>query len=120
MTNTPTLWKDMTDAEKGTLLLACHNGETLQSHFMRGWSDLCTFEPRLYPRFAYRIKPKTPKVETHEHRCHVWLCGDASMICPKGHITGAGLGNITHTYTITDGVVTACNTIIHNNGEVDQ
>ena len=119
MTNTPKLWKDMTDANKGELLLARHNGETLQSYAeSKGWSNLRTFEP--FTEYAYRIKPKTPKVETHEHRCHVWLCSDGSMICPKGHITGGGLGNITHTYIITEGIVTACNTIIHNNGEADK
>ena len=119
MTNTPKLWKDMTDAEKGTLLLASHRGEAIQYwngasyHNMPEYSEWFGFQ-------AYRIKPKAPKVETYEHRCHVWLCSDGSLICPKGHITGGGLANITHTYTITDGVVTGCDTIIHKNGEADQ
>jgi hypothetical protein len=38
-----------------------------------------------------------------------------------GHYDDMGkIANITHTYTITDGIVTGCDTIIHNNEEADQ
>jgi hypothetical protein len=118
MTNTPKLWKDMTAPEKGELLLARHNGETLQSYSTRGWSDLCRFEP--WVNYAYRIKPKAPKVETFTNRVQLWDDEDVTRIC-YGHGDELGkISNITHTYTITDGVVTSCDTIIHNNEEADQ
>ena len=120
MTDAPKLWKDMTDAEKGELLLACHNGETLQSHWSRGWSDLYTFEPRLYPRFAYRIKPKAPKVETFISRVQLWDDEYITRICYEHGDDQGKIANITHTYTITDGIVTSCDTVIHKNGEADQ
>ena len=56
----PKLWRDMTDAEKGALLLAHHEGATLQVLSVVNWYDVekmvCD------PDATYRIKPE-PKVE---------------------------------------------------------
>jgi hypothetical protein len=111
-TDTPKLWRDMTDAEKGELLLAHHEGKEIECNIDNGvwfYSD-----PQWNAAHAYRIKPKAPKVEKVTDKRQAWLS-------PTGEIRIAGQGdafgkiaNITHTYTITDGIVTACDTIIHD------
>jgi hypothetical protein len=122
MTNQPKLWKDMTDAEKGALLLADQRGEEIQGTVPNGgghnwvsWTE-CQ-RPCWDDGTAYRVKPKAPKVETVEHECHVWKRTGGSLAHYDGHDYGDTDQNITHTYTITDGRVTACDTIIHDNKE---
>jgi hypothetical protein len=63
-TQSPTLWRDMTDAEKGALLLAKFEGRDVDV-----WSDglWCKTTPLFLDTYAYRIKP-TPKVEQHAMR----------------------------------------------------
>jgi hypothetical protein len=118
MTNTPTLWKDMTDAEKGELLLAYHDGAVIECNIDNGvwfYSD-----PQWNAAHAYRIKPKAPKVETFTSRVQLWGDSEVTHICYGHYGETDKIANITHTYTITDGIVTACDTIIHNNEEADQ
>lgn len=63
---TPTLWRDMTDAEKGALLLAKHEGKGIDFWWCGKWDD--TYGSALFlDTCAYRIKP-TPKVEQHAIR----------------------------------------------------
>jgi hypothetical protein len=114
MTNTPKLWGNMTDAQKGALLLAALEGSEIQMSTTGStyWHDV---NPKWGRNSAYRIKPKAPKVETVEHECHIWTRIDGSSAHYGGHDYGDTNHNITHTYTITDGVVTACDTIIHEN-----
>lgn len=58
--NTPKLWRDMSDAEKGALLLADHRGDLIEAyvndHDWKGWVK------RSFPSFAdgnaYRVKPE--------------------------------------------------------------
>jgi hypothetical protein len=114
MKNTPTLWKDMTDAEKGTLLLAHHDGAVIEFFLHIHWRGI-DWQPRWKPGCAYRIKPKAPKVETFISRVQLWDDEGVPRMC-HGHYDDQGkIANITHTYTITDGIVTACDTIIHKN-----
>lgn len=56
----PTLWRDMTDAEKGALLLAKFEGRDVDV-----WSDglWCKTTPLFLDTYAYHIKPE-PKIET--------------------------------------------------------
>ncbi len=71
MTDTPTIWKDMTDAEKGALLLAKHEGRKIQvcnpmhapsnRPHMLSWST--TNMSVLRDNLAYRKAPE-PKLET--------------------------------------------------------
>jgi hypothetical protein len=70
----PKLWRDMTDAEKGALLLAHHEGKVIEwsgisatTGGLTGWSK-CPNRFLWYGEFedmgfAYRVKPE-PKVET--------------------------------------------------------
>lgn len=59
--NTPKLWRDMTDAEKGALLLAFHNDKKCLEIWRNGkWVD-CG-DSTWNNNIAYRIRPE-PKVE---------------------------------------------------------
>ncbi len=59
--NTPKLWRDMTDAEKGALLLAFHNDKKCLEIWRNGkWVDCGYF--MCDNNIAYRIRPE-PKVE---------------------------------------------------------
>jgi hypothetical protein len=72
MTDTPKLWRDMTPEEKGALLLAHHEGQSIQSFGVfvpdMWWGDLPEWEDKV----AYRVKPE-PKRETMMAK----LCIDA-------------------------------------------
>ena len=58
----PTLFGELTDAKKGALLLAEHNGETIERRIYGGmWTDKC--DPSWGVFAAYRVKPK-PVVKT--------------------------------------------------------
>lgn len=56
----PTLWSEMTDAEKGALLLAQHNGEKIDCLFGGKWYR--SVDPKFMPNTSYRVKPK-PRTE---------------------------------------------------------
>lgn len=56
----PTLWSKMTDAEKGGLLLAHHNGEEIE--FLTDGAWWYIERPNWKPSYAYRVKPK-PRTE---------------------------------------------------------
>jgi hypothetical protein len=105
-----TVWEFLTDSEKGALLLAHHEGVDIEfSKFGKGdwqtWSN-----PMWFSSHAYRIKPQPTKVET-EVEYFTYFPGDG--LC----FAGIEDASITITYTITDGIVTACDTIIHKNEE---
>jgi len=52
--DTPKLWRDMTDSEKGALLLAHHEGKVIERHCRDGWrAVLHTF---WHDDVAYRVK----------------------------------------------------------------
>ena len=114
MTETAKIWRDMTDIEKGALLLADQRAEKLQEFWnSKGWEAKENGKPYLEYR-AYRIKPKTPKVNTVQSESHVWIDNEGTPQSGFWHDgSDVTIANITHTYTITDGVVTDCNTIIH-------
>lgn len=60
--DTPVLWRDMTPAEKGALLLAHHEGKAIEAHDGEGWyrgGDYISWSNTV----AYRVKPEA-KVET--------------------------------------------------------
>ena len=57
---TPKLWRDMTDAEKGALLLAHHRGKVIECYREGSWS--ITDTPTWCGSHAYRVRPE-PKVE---------------------------------------------------------
>jgi hypothetical protein len=56
-TDTPKLWRDMTDAEKGALLLAHHEGKVIQ-YWDGCFFDIEFSEPGFYDNDAYRVKPE--------------------------------------------------------------
>ncbi len=58
--DTPKLWRDMTDAEKGALLLAHHDGKVIEWYDGYMWFETVT--PRWYGPHAYRVRPE-PKIE---------------------------------------------------------
>jgi hypothetical protein len=114
MKNTPTLWKDMTDPEKGALLLAAHEGNAIMAYdnVHKYWFK--AERPHWASDFSYRIKPKAPKVETFTSRVQLWDDEGVTRMCYAHGDELGKISNITHTYTITDGIVTDCNTIIHD------
>ncbi len=65
--DTPKLWRDMTDAEKGALLLAAHEGKVIEWSYGLPWVTARTTATGHIPMWsdtcAYRIRPE-PKVET--------------------------------------------------------
>ena len=62
MTDKPKTCAEMTDAEKGALLLAYHEGKTIQTYGPpKGWLDIN--DPRWLDFGVYRIKPE-PKRKT--------------------------------------------------------
>jgi len=56
--DTPKLWRDMTDEEKGALLLAEHEGEVIEYSFMgeEDWAYIPS--PNWTATHAYRVKPE--------------------------------------------------------------
>lgn len=60
--DTPRLWREMTDAEKGALLLAHHDGKVIEN-CQKGDEEWFTSEPCWSGNFAYRVKPE-PVQET--------------------------------------------------------
>ena len=61
----PTPWKDMTDAEKGALLLADLEGQAVEywDALAGKWSEPVAYRPKWFDYDAYRVKPD-PVVET--------------------------------------------------------
>lgn len=60
---TPKTWSEMTDAEKGALLLAEHEGKDIEC-FQKTLNDwVALLYPMFNPDIAYRVKPE-PKRET--------------------------------------------------------
>jgi len=57
----PTVWGDMTPEQKGALLLAEHEGKTIDTWIEGGWTKC--LDPMWRDDCAYRIKPD-PVVET--------------------------------------------------------
>lgn len=101
--DTPKLWKDMSDEEKGSLLLAQHNGEAIEcldTHYNM-WFP-CGDIPLWLKNMAYHVKPKPePKVET---TCAYWCVYGASTYKADGW----------HTHKITFDVIDGkpdCNSV---------
>lgn len=63
--DTPKTWSEMTDEEKGTLLLAHHEGKVIEYRYgvMNEWRNCAGSEPVWEPEALYRIRPE-PKRET--------------------------------------------------------
>ena len=59
------IWGDMTPEAQGALLLACHNGETIQFFSIDEWFD-ADHKLSWYDDAKYRVKPADPVVVTHE------------------------------------------------------
>jgi hypothetical protein len=59
--DTPKIWRDMTDEEKGALLLAHHEGKVIELYNTFGlarWVDCAYLEDYWNEDIAYRVKPK--------------------------------------------------------------
>lgn len=74
----PVLFKDMTDAEKGALLLAKHEGKAIEAfaQVMKAWK-MC--DPAFHQELAYRVAPPAPKIE--HVRDETWLAGQSVIAC---------------------------------------
>ena len=77
MTNqdTPTIWADMTPEQKGSLLLAKHEGKIIER-----WDGACWYaalSARWYGRLAYRVKPRPQRktVTLYGHDRGYWCFG---------------------------------------------
>ena len=62
----PKKWQDMTPEEKGALLLARHEGRSIERYHHGEWTEIS--QPNFNIFWAYRVKPE-PKVEVVEI-CH--------------------------------------------------
>jgi hypothetical protein len=101
-------WEYLTDIDKGELLLAHHNGTEIE--YFSCWNEWRTMaEPGWNPSYAYRVKPG-PIVKIVNQNASISATGKHF----HWHTLDPRCTNVTHTFTITDGVVTACDTIIHN------
>jgi hypothetical protein len=62
----PKPWGELSDAEKGALLLAEHEGEAIEfydpEHPADGWMLQVTSKTGVHRHFAYRIKPEPKRV----------------------------------------------------------
>lgn len=104
MTDKPKLWSEMTDAEKGALLLAAHQGKAIQFHDRDGtWLTGRPSWPSWQDDFAYRVKPKAPKVETV--KCHYSHTAQIQPGFYSGHCKRPGCTNLT--LTTSDGHITS-------------
>jgi len=56
----PKLWRDMTPAEKGALLLAAHEGKVIEYRWFEAWRE--ADRPAWSEGIAYRVRPE-PVVE---------------------------------------------------------
>ena len=79
-TDTPTLWKDMTPAEKGALLLAHHEGKVIEVwHRLDGWVRSVDFGAVEY--IAYRVKPTVETVTINGRNTSIgweWISANPS------------------------------------------
>lgn len=92
----PKIWRDMTPEEKGALLLAHHEGGSIQRYckIRKEWVDASL---HCGQRYAYRVKPE-PKVET----VALDLCGkDGWSACEFA--LGERQGRYTITFDTIDG-----------------
>jgi hypothetical protein len=60
--DTPKKWCEMTDEEKGAILLAEHRGEVVEIWGGNGWWSPCSVGR--YQGSAYRVRPPEPKRDT--------------------------------------------------------
>jgi hypothetical protein len=74
----PVMFKDMTDAEKGALLLAKHRGEIVQ-YWGPSSKEWIRFRGVMVPDLAYRVAPPEPKIEYV--RDPSWLGGQKVTAC---------------------------------------
>ena len=118
MTDNPnkTPWGEMTDAEQAALLLSHHRKNRIDCLIDGEWETVT--EPTWGGNSAYRVRPApvAPKVETVTKRCNIARMTSGSPYWSGGVLQAdETLANITHTYTVTDGVVTCDTTITHPN-----
>ena len=73
--DTPKLWRDMTDEEKGALLLAHHEGKVIESHHGDMWRHSIT--PAWFGDSAYRVKPEPNTQVVHLMNFHELAKGHA-------------------------------------------
>ena len=96
MTDTPKLWRDMTDAEKCELLLAFHQGETIQ-YFRNTTRDWDTAKhPAWSDHNAYR---KVPEFKRETVAVAIWLSPYGKVFS----LSEAGEANISITFDLIDG-----------------
>jgi hypothetical protein len=100
--DTPKAWCEITDAEKGALLLAAHQGKAIEfydpEHPADGWMLQVTSKTGVHRHFAYRIKPE-PKRDTVTLYGYVQNNGDGA------HFDNCWAPNEANTHRITFDVV---------------
>ena len=100
MTDTPTLWKDMTPEEKGALLLGWHEGKVIEA-FGVSYPDMwCEDDPCFYEDCAYRVKPEP---ETMTARLCIDDRGNSLHMQPNCHDNFYGKDR--HYFTLTFDVI---------------
>lgn len=62
----PRTWGEMTDAEKGALLLAYHEGEDIQAAGITTGLWMTIPNPKFQDHIAYRVRPPEPVRETED------------------------------------------------------
>jgi len=87
-------WSDMTPEAQGALLLACHNGETIQFFIIDEWVNIQF--PSWERSGKYRVKPVDPVVVAHELFGRHKLFWSGACVAPDTHRL---------TYNTIDGVI---------------
>jgi len=96
-----TMWKDMTDCEKGALLLAKHKGRDIQTtigqNYPGGWHLV---DPQWTDGQHYRVKPAEPVYRTTTQQ--QWVkCEPFKLPCIgncKSALHPSFIGELTQTY----------------------
>ena len=89
MTDTPTLWRDMTPEEKGALLLAYHDDEPIECYDCAGfWFE--EVGPVFYGSLAYRIKPEPKREMVNAKLC---ITSDGTSYHMEPHLFAGHYGD---------------------------
>ena len=96
-----TMWKDMTDCEKGALLLAHQRGETIEylSNVKGRWC-LTAGNPDWFDTDTYRVKPAEPvhRTTSQDVWCHGRYNKYPVLLNYGSHEFNAYLGKLTQVY----------------------
>ena len=101
--DTPKLWRDMAPEEKGALLLAHHEGQSIQSFGVFVPDTWCAEFPEWEDNVAYRIRPQQTRETVNANLC-ITQAGKSLHMRPdySDNYYGDGLSYFTLTFDLVD------------------